>query len=365
MKNSTTRTILQVLGVILGLYALYFFREIVGYLLISVALSFAGRPIVNLISKVKIKGNKLPSYVGAVIALVCFITLGSVLIAMFGPLLSAEVRALNALDPKQIAATVNEWMSKADALSSRLNISNQTPTSFLTDQIQSIIGLSGVGSIFSGIFGFLGSAFIAIFSILFMTFFFLKDGNLFHKIIITLTPNSQVEKMEHVMVSSSFLLTRYFSGLIIQITIVTVMVSSGLAIVGSDHALLLGFIAGIFNLIPYLGPLASTALGLLIVATTYTGDPSGWGLQIFYTAIVYGIAQLVDNFFTQPFIFSNRVMAHPLEIFIVISMAGLLGGVSGMVLAIPGYTLIRIVAGEFLSGFKFIDALTENIKESS
>ena len=349
----------------MGLYALYFFREIVGYLLISVALSFAGRPIVNIISKVKIKGNKLPSYVGAVIALLCFITLGSVLIAMFGPLLSAEVRALNALDPQQIAATVNEWMSKADALSSKLNISDQTPTSFLTDQIQSIIGLSGVGSIFSGIFGFLGSAFIAIFSILFMTFFFLKDGNLFHKIIITLTPNSQVEKMEHVMVSSSFLLTRYFSGLIMQITIVTVMVSSGLTIVGSDHALLLGFIAGIFNLIPYLGPLASTALGLLIVATTYTGDPSGWGLHIFYTAIVYGIAQLVDNFFTQPFIFSNRVMAHPLEIFIVISMAGLLGGVSGMVLAIPGYTLIRIVAGEFLSGFKFIDALTENIKESS
>jgi predicted PurR-regulated permease PerM len=55
-------------------------------------------------------------------------------------------------------------------------------------------------------------------------------------------------------------------------------------------------------------------------------------------------------------------MAHPLEIFIVISMAGLLGGVSGMVLAIPGYTLIRIVAREFLSGFKIVDALTEKIK---
>ena len=338
MKNSTTRTILQVLGVLLGLYALFFFREIVGYLLISVALSFAGRPIVNLISKVKIKGHSLPSYVGAVLALLCFITLGSVVIAMFGPLVTAEAKALNTLDPQQIATTVNEWMS------------------------QSIIGLNGVGSIFSSLFGFLGTAFIAVFSILFMTFFFLKDGNLFHKMIVTLTPNSQVEKMEHVMVSSSFLLTRYFSGLIIQITIVTVMVSSGLAIVGSEHALLLGFIAGIFNLIPYLGPLASTALGLLIVATTYTGDPSGWGLQILYTAIVYVIAQLVDNFFTQPFVFSNRVMAHPLEIFIVISMAGLLGGVSGMVLAIPGYTLIRIVAREFLSGFKFIDALTEKIK---
>ena len=362
MKNSTIRIILQVLGVLLGLYALYFFRTIVGYLLVSVALSFAGRPIVNLTSKVKIKGNRLPTFVGAVVALMCFITLGSVVIAMFGPLLSAEARALNTIDPQQIAATVNEWMSKADALSSKLNLSDQTPTSLLTDQIKSLIGLNGVGSIFSGLFSFLGSAFIAMFSILFMTFFFLKDGNLFHKMIITLTPNSQVEKMEHVMDSSSFLLTRYFSGLILQVTIVTLMVSSGLLIIGSDHALLLGFIAGIFNLIPYLGPLASTALGLLIVATTYTGDPSNWGLQILYAAIVYGIAQLVDNFFTQPFIFSNRVMAHPLEIFIVISMAGLLGGVSGMVLAIPGYTLIRIVAREFLSGFKIVDALTKEIK---
>ena len=362
MKNSNIRIILQFLGVLLGLYALYFFRTIVGYLLVSVALSFAGRPIVNLTSKVKIKGNSLPTFVGAVVALMCFITLGSVVIAMFGPLLSAEARALNTIDPQQIAATFNEWMSQADALSSKLNLSDQTPTSLLTDQIKSLIGLNGVGSIFSGLFSFLGSAFIAMFSILFMTFFFLKDGNLFHKMIITLTPNSQVEKMEHVMDSSSFLLTRYFSGLIIQVTIVTVMVSSGLAIIGSEHALLLGFIAGIFNLIPYLGPLASTAIGLLIVATTYTDDPSGWGLQILYAAIVYAIAQLVDNFFTQPFIFSNRVMAHPLEIFIVISMAGLLGGVSGMVLAIPGYTLIRIVAREFLSGFKIVDALTEKIK---
>ena len=206
MKNSTIRIILQVLGVLLGLYALYFFRTIVGYLLVSVALSFAGRPIVNLTSKVKIKGHNLPSYVGAVLALLCFITLGSIVIAMFGPLVTSEARALNSLDPQQITATVNEWISHADALFSKLNLSDQTPTGFLTNQIQSIIGLDGVGSIFSGLFGFLGSAFVAIFSILFMTFFFLKDGNLFHKMIVTLTPNSQVEKMEHVMVSSSFLL---------------------------------------------------------------------------------------------------------------------------------------------------------------
>lgn len=362
MQNSTIRTILQVIGVLLGIYALYLFRGIVGYLLVSVALSFAGRPIVNLVSKVKVKGKSLSSSLGALVALVIFSTLGVVVIGMFGPLVTAEAKALSSLDPEQIASTVQKWLATADSVSARLNLSDQSATSMLTSQLNNLIGLDGVGSIFSGLFSFLGSAFIAIFSILFMTFFFLKDAGLFHKMILALTPESQVAKMEHVMESSSHLLTRYFSGLIIQITIVTLMVSSGLAIIGASNALLLGFIAGMFNLIPYVGPLASSALGLTIVATTYEGDPSGWGLHILYAAIVYGITQLVDNFFTQPFIFSNRVMAHPLEIFIIISMAGLLGGVSGMVLAIPGYTLLRIVAREFLSGFKFIDALTDKMK---
>ena len=81
----------------------------------------------------------------------------------------------------------------------------------------------------------------------------------------------------------------------------------------------------------------------------------GWGLLVFLGA------QLVDNFFTQPVIFANRVHAHPMEIFVVISIAGSLAGVPGMILAIPGYTLFRIVAQELFSGFKVIDQLTKNL----
>ena len=141
------------------------------------------------------------------------------------------------------------------------------------------------------------------------------------------------------------------------------MVSSGLALVGAENALLLGFIAGILNLIPYIGPLIGALIGLLIVATTYSGDPEGWLSHIGSAAIVYLVTQLVDNFLTQPILFSNRVKAHPLEIFIVISMAGMLGGVTGMILAVPGYTLLRVIANEFLSGHKVVDALTESMEE--
>ena len=208
----------------------------------------------------------------------------------------------------------------------------------------------------------IGSTFIAVFSILFMTFFFLKDSNLFYKIIIALTPDSQVEHIKNIMVSSAKLLTRYFSGLIVQVAIVTIMVSSGLALIGVKNALILGVIAGILNLIPYIGPLFGTGLGLLIVVTTFEGGSSGLLPEVGLVALVYLVTQLVDNFITQPVLFSNTVKAHPLEIFIVISMASL-GGVTGMILAVPGYTLLRIIANEFLSGHKVVDALTQNIEE--
>ena len=71
--------------------------------------------------------------------------------------------------------------------------------------------------------------------------------------------------------------------------------------------------------------------------------------------------QLIDNFLFQPLIFSNSVKAHPLEIFLVVLSAGIIWGISGMIVAIPFYTLLRIIAKEFLSEFKVIEQLTKNI----
>jgi len=361
MKESFFKAALSFIGILLGIYCIYFFRGILGYLMISIALSFAGRPIVNGLSKIKIKGKSLPNWIGAVVAIISFIIVAGVVLGLFGPLIAVQAETIGNLNPQEIAGDVKGWFATIDNLREKFNIGNQSVSSILIEQTQKLIGLGGVSSIFGGILNFIGNAFIAVFSILFMTFFFLKDGDLFHKIILALTPDSHVDKIENIMASSARLLTRYFSGLILQVTIVTFMVSAGLAITGAENALLLGFIAGIFNLVPYLGPLASTVIGLIIVATTYDGDTAGWAPHIAYAAIVYGVTQLVDNFFIQPFLFSNRVNAHPLEIFIVISMAGAISGVSGMILAVPGYTLLRIIANEFLSGYKIVDALTDSI----
>ena len=159
---------------------------------------------------------------------------------------------------------------------------------------------------------------------------------------------------------TSQLLTRYFGGLIIQVFIITAIVTVGLELLGADHAFLIGLLAGLCNLVPYLGPLAGTALGVTLVALS--GPATANTAMIGGSLLVFVVAQMVDNFFTQPVVFANRVHAHPLEIFIVISIAGSAAGILGMVLAVPTYTLFRIVAQELFSGFKLVDRLTQNLK---
>ena len=389
MNDSIIKKVLSILTVLLCAYGLYYFRNLFGFLLISVGLSFAGRPIVSLVSKIKIKGRPVPKSIGAIVALLTFIIAGGGVIAMFGPLVAAQAKALSSIDTQQLAGSLKDWSGVIDQIIRQLDLGHESVSSLLLDS--DIVGIGSVSNIFESIIRLIGTAFIAVFSILFMTFFFLKDSKLFYRIIIALTPDSQVDKIKNIMESSSKLLTSYFSGLVVQVSIVTAMVTTGLLIIGVDYALLLGFIAGLLNLIPFIGPLIGTFIGLVIIATTHSTEATGILEQIgsgtlnagaatgataalYWEAtgilsklgsalIVYLITQLVDNFMTQPFLFSKRVKAHPLEIFIVISMAGMLAGVVGMILAVPGYTLLRIIANEFLSGHKVIDALTESMEE--
>ncbi len=357
------RPIAGTIGFILLLFALWRFRTLVGYMLFAVALSFAGRPIVLLAQRIQIRKKSLPSAIGAAFALSLMIGLSFALVQLFAPLFAEQASAIQALDPDKarvLFGRITQWLDD-DLYRIDLSGNGLRNSEFLLTQIQSLVQLEGVGSIFGGLLARLGDGFVAVFSILFMAFFFLKDGALFRNILEAITPDSMVERAQTILTRTTQLLTRYFGGLVIQVLITTTIVALGLQIIGVEHAFLIGLLAGIFNLVPYIGPMAGAFIGLTLIASSHTGDATaipailGWGL------IVFVLAQLVDNFFTQPVVFANRVHAHPLEIFLVISIAGSLAGVAGMILAIPGYTLFRIVAQELFSGFKVIDRLTKNL----
>lgn len=142
-----------------------------------------------------------------------------------------------------------------------------------------------------------------------------------------------------------------------------ILIFIGLTIFGIENALVIAIIGGFMNIIPYLGPLMGCAVGVVV------GIISNLGINAYDMILpntleiagVFLVANAIDNFVLQPTIYSKSVFAHPIEIFLVILMAGNIGGIVGMIVAIPAYTLIRIIAKQLLSEFKFIEMLTKKI----
>lgn len=220
-----------------------------------------------------------------------------------------------------------------------------------------------IQSVFSSIVGAFGNILVAFLSIFFISFFFLREQGLFDNIIAGMVPTGYEEQTKEAVSITSELLIRYFVGILTQTTIITVFVSTALSILGVKNAILIGFFAGLMNIIPYLGPVLGTSFGLLITISSNLNEPFYAVLLpiIIKVLIVFAIIQLIDNIILQPNIFSKSVKAHPLEIFLLIMVAAKVGGILGMVLAIPLYTVFRVVGKVFLNEFKVIQNLTKNM----
>lgn len=225
------------------------------------------------------------------------------------------------------------------------------------------INPSRIQYFFNATVGAFGNLILGISSVLFISFFFLREQGLFYKMIQSLVPNEYEAKAAHAIDQTSKLLIRYFSGILLQMAIVTMLVAVPLRVMGIDNALLIAFFAAILNVIPYIGPIIGALFGVVITLSSNPSAP-------FYTEMmpemirvlsVFIIMQIIDNFILQPIIFSKSVKAHPLEIFLVVLIGAKLGGILGMVLAIPMYTVFRVIGKVFLSEFKVIQNLTRNI----
>ena len=358
----TVRRLAGLLGVALLIGGLIRFSDLTAYLIISIALSFIGRPLVGLCDRIRIAGRPIGSTIGAILTLVVLFTALSLLVSLFAPLISAEASALAGLDfqgtARELEVLLVEWLPLLEAQG--VDPTAWIDTASLGSALSAALGENGLGGALSSLFSVAGNLVVALFSIAFMTFFFLKDRHLFPSILHALTPDRHMERMQSVLDNSTALLTRYFIGLAAQVAIITTVITSGLLILGVPNAFLIGFLAGLLNLIPYVGPLVGAGLGLGIILTTHLQAPE-LGSLLGKAGIVFLLAQVVDNLFTQPVIFAGSVKAHPLEIFLLISIAGSLAGITGMMLAIPAYSLLRVVAKEFLGGFKVVQSLTDDL----
>jgi predicted PurR-regulated permease PerM len=366
--KTTLRNILIFLGILALLALAWYFRNIVAYILISGVLSIIGRPLVDLLCRIRIKKWHFPHALAALLTLL--IIWGAIVLffLIFVPLVTKQINYFSTIDTGKVVQLVETPVNKIEHLFRSFNSKFSEEFSlkvYLAGKVSEVLNINMIQSFLGSVISLLGNLLVAVFSISFITFFFLKDQHLFFESILMWVPDKYTENFSRALYSIKNLLTRYFIGVLIQCTCIMILVDIGMTIVGINfqQALVMGLILGILNVIPYVGPWIGLFIAIIMgVASHIDQDFSTVVMPlVYYMILVEAIVHLIDNVINQPLIYSNSVKAHPLEIFIVVLAAGFAAGIPGMILGIPTYTVIRVFAREFFYNFKAVQKITSGL----
>lgn len=367
--NTFTKYLLGVAALAIVVFFSWYFFTIIVYVLIAAVISFIGKPIIDLLSKVKIKGRQLPDMVKSALTLVCLWTLFVLFFSTVIPLVISEFQSFKDVSVSGIVDELQEPIDDAGRFLKRYGLfdENEDIQTYITDSISSVVNVAQVKTFFGRVAGTLSGLFVALFSITFISFFFLKDSRLFSGMVMAVVPSRYEEQARNALESIQKLLIRYFVGLLLEVLGVMALNTLGLSLVGLGfgNAIVIGLVTGVLNVIPYIGPIIGVIFGLS-VGVVLNLDMEFYHQMLpllVYMTIVLLLTQLIDNVIFQPFIYGNSVHAHPLEIFLVILMAGSMAGIPGMILAIPSYTVLRVILKEFFNKYKLVKKLTQSLNE--
>jgi len=348
---------------------MYYFSQIVTYVLISWVLSLIGAPLMGfLLRRARFNRLKAGNSLAAVVTLLSFILVFTGIMFLIGPLVYQQALNLANVDYHMIAEALAVPLAQFDEWLSRIGIdaAQYSDADRLRFLLEDWFKPDAISQFFSNLITIAGELMIGVFSVLFITFFFLKEQGLFLSVVTAIVPTRYEEQTVRVLEDTVYMLTRYFGGIFTQIMIITTLASLLLSLFGVKNALLIASFAAIINVIPYLGPIIGAMFGVIMtISANLDADFYMTTLPMILKVIAtFGMIQLIDNFVLQPVIFSNSVLAHPLEIFIIILVGSQLGGIVGMILAIPTYTVFRVFGAVFLSEFKIVQRITQRMKES-
>ena len=365
-----SRYIIYSAGAALALAACWYFRSVLLYIVLAAVLSLLSKPVMKFLSAIRIKGRQLPHWLAAVLSLCLIMLVFLFIFVQVIPIVVSIVQKITVnLAASDYSLPVAAFTSFVDGANAWL-ISHlpQLGPDFRVENsigkfISSVFDLNSIPGLIESVASVFVSIGVAIFSVVFISFFFTKDPMLFRKIVGSMVPDSIESKVIDAIGDIEHLLSRYFVGLLIEVLGVALLNFLGLwafARIGFNAAVSIAFITGIMNIIPYVGPLVGTVLGTILATVLKF---SAVGVEVHFWAFIalllaiFIVTQLVDNFLFQPLIYSTSIKASPLEIFIVLLIAGNLAGVFGMLVAIPAYTVARVIAVHFFSNVKAIKRL--------
>lgn len=373
LRKNVLTGILIFIGIVLVCalaVAFWYIRIIFIYIIIAAILTMITRPIERRMERVRIKKRKIPRALRAMVILLGIYLVFFALIAIFIPVVADEVSIISKIDSKQLATALHEpisGMENAFASMQQTGANQQTLEQYVQATAGKLLNVAQVSSLANSLVSLISQIFVAFFVISFFTFLFIKDGPVIFEMLLLLVPAKHIKSVRNIISDTQLMLSKYFTGVLIDVIFVATFVSSGMAILGVRNALIIGIFAGVMNIIPYIGPLIGGAFAMVIaISTNITADFHATLLPLLGKIVLVFVAMnLTDAFLVQPYIFSKRVRAHPIEIFTVILVAGSLAGIGGMIVAVPVYTMVRIIAREFLSKYRFVQRLTDELDEAT
>ena len=352
----------------------WYFKSVIAYILIAVVVSLIAKPLMGMMQRITVRGRKAPDWFLAALSLLIVLTSLACIASMIVPIVSSMLKNVSLVNietsVKNIAiplADLNTFIREHFPQSGpdfRIEIA-------LFSELQKFINASQFSNLIGTAASFITNLGIGLFSVVFIGFFFIKDDGLFTEIVCALVPDRHEETTEKAISDIGHLLSRYFIGVILEVIGVALINFLGLLFIarlGFNAAISIAFLTGIFNIIPYVGPLMGGALGTILGITIKYSSATPLGLDVnfwLFTAILVAIfcfTQLVDNFLYQPLIYSTSIKAKPLEIFIVLLVVGHIGGPLAMIVAIPIYTVVRVIAFRFFGHVKAIRRLIPDEK---
>lgn len=347
------------------------FKNVLIYIIIAFVVSLIGRPVMKLFKKIRIGKFHFPDWLSAVLTIFIIIGFLILIITQLVPMMSNIVRDASVLNNNAYLESnpverINEWLI---GLFPNLGADFDL-VALIMDKLRELVSFNNVSGLVGSVASLVSSAFVGLFAVVFISFFFLKDSSLFERIIYALVPDRIEQTMHTTLNDIKQLLSRYFVGLLLEMLGVALIDFLGLWLIARldfSYAIGIAFIAGLLNVIPYVGPLMGEAIGVILGVVLKVGVGAGLDVNVWvFALIILAImltAQLIDNFIYQPVIYSTSIKAHPLEIFIVLLMAGHIGGTVGMLVAIPAYTVLRVIALRFFHRFKPIQRLDPDLSE--
>ena len=353
-----TRAIVQAFIIIVLLIGLYqvalSIQSILSYILIAAVVSLVGRPIAQLLKRIKF-GNTLSSVTTIAILMTTFFGIVSLLL----PVIFEQAKNLSLLNVNAFEATATKLMNELSIYLLDYGVDLQSWVDRSLAEVDYSFLPDAINTVLNGLSGFT----IGVFSVIFISFFFLRDSGLLERMVMVFVADKNIKRVEKSIFSIKNLLSRYFIGLLVQITVLFIVYTLVLLIFGIPNAVTIALVCALLNIIPFLGPIIGTVL-IVFLTMTSNLDASFASVilpKTIYVLIGFTIGQLIDNFLTQPYVFSTSVKSHPLEIFIIILVGGLLFGPLGMIIAVPLYTALKVIFKEFYAHNKIVKALTKNI----